>query len=174
MAASEVTTRHPRAWLPITLTCCLMLGGLAGCSDEVGAVESVEIAGRTFHLEVAADPDTRFKGLSGRTHIEDDGGMLFLFDRPQPLNFVMRDCPIDIDIIFLDGSGRVTATHHMLPEPRLPDEPAEEYEKRLKRYSSKFAAQFVIELKGGTLNEITVKEGDRIPLRLEALKKAAR
>jgi len=174
MAPSEVITRQWRTWFAMALACWLMLGGLAGCGDDVGAVESVQIAGKTFHLEVAADPDTRFKGLSGRTHIEDDGGMLFVFDRPQPLNFVMRDCPVEIDIIFLDGSGRVTATHHMLPDPRSPDETDEQYEKRLKRYSSKFAAQFVIELKGGKLNEMTVREGDRIPLRLEALKKAAR
>lgn len=69
----------------------------------------------------------------------------------------MRDCPIDIDIIFLDPSGRITAMHHMPAEPpRDPEtEPetgvpsTDKYEQRLKRYPSRYPAQFVIELAGG-------------------------
>lgn len=145
--------------------------------------EKIVISGRTFHLEVAADDVTRFRGLSGRTEIASDGGMLFIFPRPSRLEFVMRDCPIPIDIIYLDGSGRVVATHAMLPEPprgdgeRLNDPRTgtnEAYERRLKKYPSRFDAQFVIELKGGTLEALKLKSADKIDLDLARLKKMAK
>src|SRR3982750_2266450 len=82
----------------------------------------VSLDGKKFHLELALDQDKRFKGLSGRTEIPAEGGMLFVFPQPLTTAFVMRDCPIPIDIIFLDGSGRITAMHKMLAEPPATDE----------------------------------------------------
>lgn len=152
--------------------------------------ETVTIKDKQFKLELAIDDEHRFKGLSGRTEIKPDEGMLFVFTRPAKQGFVMRDCPIPIDIIYLDGSGRVTAVHKMKPEePRSEAEkkltapyagaPAwtwtnEQYESRLTQYSSKFAAQFVIELKGDTLDTLKLAEGDQIVLDTAALKKRAK
>lgn len=146
-------------------------------------VESVKIDGKVFHLELALDGETRFKGLSDREFIEPDGGMLFVFPRPSDQRFVMRDCPIDIDIIFLDPSGRITAMHHMPAEaPRDPEtEPetgvpsTDKYEQRLTRYPSRYPAQFVIELAGGMLENLDLSEGDLIDLNdPEGLKKRAK
>ncbi len=114
--------------------------------------ETVEIRGRRFRLEIADDNEKRIKGLSGRTEIAEDGGMLFVFPRPQQAAFVMRDCLVDIDIIFLDTFGQVLSTYEMeVEDPRRPDESEAEYEERLKKYHSRGPAQFVIELRGGTL-----------------------
>lgn len=130
----------------------------------------VELDGRTFKLELSLDEQKRFKGLSDRTEIAADGGMLFVFPQPQRLYFVMRDCPIPIDIVFLDGSGRITALHKMAAEaPRgpgegKPGEISQTYEDRLKRYSSKYDAQYVIELKGDTLDGLKLKEGQQVKL----------
>lgn len=153
---------------------------LGGCSNDAGKpsgnadtnIESVKIGGEWFQLELALDGETRFKGLSGRDHIEPDGGMLFVFPRAGDQRFVMRDCFTDIDIIFLDPAGRITAMHHMPVEPpRDPEtEPetgvgsTDKYEQRLKRYPSRFPAQFVIELAGGTLERLNLSEGDLIDL----------
>lgn len=123
-------------------------------------IERVKIAGKEFRLEVAATPTSRYKGLSGRAEIKEDGGMLFVFPRTQigVQSFVMRDCLADIDIIFLDAKERITAIHAMTKEePRREDEPEtpnpaqDRYFQRLKKYSSNFPAQFAIELKGGTV-----------------------
>ncbi len=146
-------------------------------------IESVKINGEWFQLELAIDNATRFKGLSGRTSIEADGGMLFVFPRASPQRFVMRDCFTDIDIIFLDPSGRITAMHHMPVEPPRdpetePMDPARQiapkYEDRLTKYPSKFAAQFVIELAGGTLERLDLSEGDKIDLDIDGLKARAK
>lgn len=155
-----------------------------GCDEEAGAgVESVKIGGQWFHLELATDPESRTQGLSGRTFIEPDGGMLFVFAQPRRLNFVMRDCPVAIDIIFLDASGRVVAMYAMEPEePRGADEGqpgqfnanTQKYEDRLKKYPSRLGSQFVIELAGGTLEGLGLEQGQRIDLDLDRLKQMAK
>ena len=91
------------------------------------------------------------------------------------LAFVMRDCPIPIDIIFLDGSGRILSWHAMQPEEaRKPGEDPNVYESRLKKYSSRFPCQFAVELAGGTLKGLSIKEGEMVRLGVEELKKRAR
>lgn len=145
-------------------------------------LEPVTIAGKEFKLEPAVDDAVRFKGLSDRKEIKADGGMLFVFTRATELHFVMRDCPIPIDIIFLDATGRVTATHKMVPEePRSAEEKIPDadgnnakYEARLKRYGSKYSAQFVIELKGNTLDDLKIEEGEQVKLDVAGLKKRAK
>jgi uncharacterized membrane protein (UPF0127 family) len=89
----------------------------------------------------------------------------------------MRDCPIDIDIIYLDSGGRILAMHEMKAEaPRGPSEGVPgstdnmAYEQRLKRYPSKFPAQFAIELRGGTIKTLDIKEGDQLSLNVKRLK----
>jgi uncharacterized protein len=158
-----------------------------GCEKSGGDVQSVKIGGKWFHLEVAATDAVRMKGLGQRDHIDADGGMLFVFAQAiNPTNggFVMRDCPIDIDIIYLNPEGRVGSMYQMKAEPpRGPDEgkigdfgqtpESAKYEQRLKKYQSRYPMQFVIELKGGTLPGLSIKEGDKIDLPYADLKKRA-
>jgi uncharacterized membrane protein (UPF0127 family) len=143
----------------------------------------VKIAGRTFKLEPALDDATRTKGLGDRTEIAADGGMVFVFTDVQRRSFVMRDCPIPIDILYLDGAGRVLTAHAMVPEPpRGPEEQAppnnptgnELYEKRLKRYDSRFPTGLIVELRGGMIKELGVKPGDKLEFDIEGLKKRAK
>lgn len=173
----------------------LVAGGvvlmLKGCQTQAPGTADVTISGKKFTLEVVNNPENRFKGLSGRTEIKADGGMLFVFPKPEKtLDFIMRDCTIPIDIIYLDGTGRVVASHKMVPEP--PRTEAEkknsppfkgapawsytnaDYEKRLKKYPSRFESQFVIELKGDTLDTVKVKPGDKVTLDVAKLKAAAK
>jgi uncharacterized membrane protein (UPF0127 family) len=170
---------------------CLLLGVvgallavafLRGCDDPpTGNIQRVKINGKSFFLEIADTEPVRMKGMGQRTHIDDDGGMLFVFTTPKVSSFVMRDCPIPIDIIYLDQFGKVLASYEMKPvEPRGADEgqPGEvnqKYEERLSKngYSSRFPTQFVIELKGGTLPSLNLKDGDKIELPLAALKSRA-
>jgi hypothetical protein len=133
------------------------------------------IGGETFALELALDPATRQRGLSGRTGLARNGGMLFAFGSPRPLAMVMRDCPEPIDVAFLDGEGRVVALHGMLPEPpRRDGESALEYERRLPEYPSRAPAQFAIEVAGGRLAQVGVRVGTRLRFDAAALARRAR
>ena len=162
----------------------LALGGLGACSsgENAGAAlapsglptTTVTVKGERFTMELALDDASRIKGLSGRTEIDPKGGMLFVFPTAQRREFVMRDCPIPIDIAFLDPSGRVVAVHAMVPEePKRENESDMEYELRLKRYSSRFPAQFAVETAGGRLTALGVREGDVVRFDVEGLKRRA-
>lgn len=181
----------PRLWRSAIFAALSFIAGastmaLTGCDEKASAdTARVKIAGQTFLLELALDVPKRFRGLSERTYIAPDGGMLFVFTDPVPGSngFVMRDCPIPIDIVYLNGSGRVVSMHAMLPEP--PRDPAKgegtpadannaTYNARLKQYTAKGPYQFVIELAGGKLQALSLKEGDLVEFDRAALLKRAR
>lgn len=154
----------------------LALGALVlhGCDDPPPApgLEKVVMGGAVFWLEPALDEPTRIKGLGGRTSIEAERGMLFVFPVSMPLEFVMRDCVIDIDIAFLDDAGRIVQAHTMkVEEPKREGESANGYEARLKRYASRFPARFAVEVAAGTLDKLGVKAGDIVTLDVEGLKR---
>ena len=132
------------------------------------ATVEAEIAGRSFTLDTAVTEDERFQGLSGVASLPADGGMVFAFPQAAPRAFVMRDCLIPLDIVFLDPGGRVIRTAHMPLEP--PGTP----ERSLPQHKSGYPAQFVIELMGGTLETLDLSPGDRVELPYEQLRAAAR
>lgn len=148
---------------------------LTSCDEKAGAdVAAVKIKDSWFHLEVAASDDVRIKGLGGRDYIAPDGGMIFVFSQPHIMNFIMRDCPIPIDIAYLDGAGRVLTMHEMQPEePRREGESDLEYDRRLKQYSSRFPAHFAVELAGGRMKELSLQVGDKMEFDVAALKRRA-
>ncbi len=155
--------------------CCLipaviMAIGLTACSTDTMTPQfsQIEIHGRTFNLELALDNRTRYQGLSDRSEIPSDGGMLFVFPYPRQTYFVMRRCLVPIDIIFLDSQGYIVQTHQMTVEPY--DTP----ERELTRYPSVYPTQFVIELKGGTLDDLPLSKGEQIELDYQRLKSLAR
>lgn len=150
----------------LTLQSCSDAGGTAAASGLVRVdIPGDDGATHTFFLEPALDNETRFKGLSGRTVIDDDGGMIFVFTSASVRRFVMRDCPIPIDIVYVDSGGRVIAAHAMTPEePQREGESATAYEERLKRYSSRYACEVVIELQGGMIQRLGLEEGEVVKI----------
>lgn len=179
----------PRVLMPLlAVLAATLAGALGGCEapPPPPGFERVVLDGQTYTLEVAADDDTRTKGLGMRESLPENGGMLFVFRRPARRHFIMRDCLIPIDIIFLDANGRVTAMHHMpIEEPRGEGEGTagdwdprkaenRRYESRLARYTSGGAAQFVIEIMGGELETLDLQKGQQIDLDVERLKRLAR
>jgi uncharacterized membrane protein (UPF0127 family) len=58
-------------------------------------------------VEIARDEATRRRGLMFREHMDDDAGMLFLFDQPEQLTFWMHNTYIPLDMIFIEPSLRV-------------------------------------------------------------------
>lgn len=162
--------------IPFRRQCTLLLSivmmsvltlSIAGCSKPtiVNGKAVVTLDGTDYTLDIVADDPTRERGLGGVESLPENGGMLFVFSNSRTRAFVMRDCLIDIDIIFLDPSGRIVAMHHMpIEPPKTEAENATQYELRLKRYSSRFNAQYAIEIAGGRLERMNLQEGQLIDL----------
>ncbi len=102
--------------------------------------------------------------------------MLFVFPEPEWLAFVMRDCLVPIDLLYLDDDGRIVNTHSMLPEPPRTD--AERaagsmgdfgYNTRLTPYPSEQPVRLVVELRGGSVERFGLQPGDLILSDTESL-----
>ena len=85
----------------------------AACHDGRPAVTLQPKTGGpvTVYVEVADTPDTQTRGLMYRTHLDPDGGMIFLFDREQNHSFWMKNTPLPLDMIFISRDGRVVGVH---------------------------------------------------------------
>ncbi|MEL6795456.1 MAG: DUF192 domain-containing protein [Planctomycetota bacterium] len=165
MAARLTLSALAMIVLAIALPACT--GATPAAEADAVRVTVTDDDGTThrFNLEPALDDATRVLGLSHRTEIAPDGGMAFFFTTARQQNFVMRHCPIPIDIVYVDGSGRVVSHHAMVPEePQGENESEAAYNRRLRRYPSRFAVPIVLEFAGGTIERLGIDEGDVIEI----------
>lgn len=61
----------------------------------------------TVKVEVARTDQERQRGLMYRMHMEEDAGMLFLFDKPDQLTFWMHNTYIPLDMMFIEPSMHI-------------------------------------------------------------------
>ena len=152
----------------------LFVVALAGPAHGVGERIPVLIAGQPFRLELAADPATRTRGLMFRRSIDERGGMLFVFPDDRRRSFWMKNCIVDMDVLFLDRRGVVVDVLEMFAEPlRKSAESMADYHRRLRRYPSSLPARFAIELKHGSAARLGVARGDRVRMDVEGLARRA-
>ncbi len=138
-------------------------------------VETITLGGKPFELEVAATPKAVERGLSGRSEIADGTGMIFVFPESRILSFWMIDCLVDIDVAYLDRTGKVISTYTMRTEPpQARGESREAYISRLKRYPSADDAIFAIEVKAGMLEKLGVRPGSTVKVDYAKLRRHLR
>jgi uncharacterized membrane protein (UPF0127 family) len=61
----------------------------------------------TVQIEVARTESERRRGLMFRKHLDENAGMLFLFERSEPLTFWMHNTYVPLDMIFIEPSMHV-------------------------------------------------------------------
>lgn len=136
-----------------SFTIAILLGGLLFCGILNAQIQTVRINSALFNLEVVSTPLARYKGLSKRVFLADDEGMLFIFQEVKKRTFVMRECFIPLDLIFLDEQKKITDLFEMQVEPISTPEA------QLKHYNSSFPVKYAIELKGGSIKKLNIKVG---------------
>jgi hypothetical protein len=154
----------------------LLLFHFQGCTSSPSAdFYSVEIGGEMFSLELNLDKTTRTNGMMHRTSFTPHGGMLFVFPDASIRSFWMKNCFVDIDLIFLDSRGTITTLYQMPLEPPQGQEESDwEYESRLNHYYSNGPIRFAIELESGSIDRLRLRVNQRIPLDLPYLRSLAR
>lgn len=75
----------------------------------------VTVGTATIKVELANTTELQEKGLSGRTGLAKDTGMLFVFAEPGEYGFWMKDMKFAIDIIFIDANRKVVRIHRNVP-----------------------------------------------------------
>ncbi|MSP25886.1 MAG: DUF192 domain-containing protein [Myxococcales bacterium] len=79
------------------------------------ATVSFPDTGDQVAVEVAEKDEHRRRGLMYRTVLGEDAGMLFVFEREQPLSFWMRNTCLPLDMLFLDKDGYVVGIEAEVP-----------------------------------------------------------
>jgi uncharacterized membrane protein (UPF0127 family) len=113
------------------------------------ATTTLAIGTHKLTAEVATTPAQRQTGLMNRFSLKPDHGMLFVFERPEPLSFWMRNTFIALSIAFISADGTILNIEDMQPQT---DDP----------HGSKGAALYALEMKKGWFAERGIVAGNRV------------
>ncbi|HEX9436011.1 MAG TPA: DUF192 domain-containing protein [Candidatus Limnocylindria bacterium] len=117
------------------------------------AIDSAE-ATRFVRVEIAETDATRERGLMGRTTLDEDAGMLFIWSEDSSSAFWMKDTPLRLTVAFISADGRILRTLDMEPctaDPCPVYDPRETY-------------RMALEVRQGALDRTGVRVGDRVRL----------
>lgn len=80
-------------------------------NKTITPTETITIGSKEYDVAIADTPESRKKGLEPYSYLKPDEGMLFVFDQESTDYFTMKNCAIDLDIIFIDDDGEVIEVH---------------------------------------------------------------
>lgn len=129
---------------------------IAAKAKPVAAEPVLEVGTAKLRIEIAADDSARSNGLSKRSALAWDRGMLFVFPSEEERVFWMIDCSFDLDIAYLDRDGVVRDEQTMVAEPGVPPQ-------ALRRYpSASNRVQYALEVNRGWLSAHKLRVGDTL------------
>jgi len=156
-----IPSTRPRPILHAVLAFAVAALSVAPAAETRGAAGlptvALTINGHKIAAEVASTPETRATGLMNRFSLKPDTGMLFVFERPEPLAFWMKNTFIPLSIAFMDAQGRILNVEDMAPQTEA-------------SHWSKGPALYALEMRKGWFAERGIKPGDR----MEGVGKAAK
>ena len=103
-----------------------------------------------FTVELALSPAQMEQGLMFRRTLAPDAGMLFDFKQPTVATMWMRNTLIPLDMLFVDGQGRIVNIH----QRAVPQS--------LDIIAAVAPVRAVIELNGGTAARLGIAPGDQV------------
>ena len=114
---------------------------------------AIHIGEQVVQLELARTAKARKVGLMHRESMPLGEGMLFVFEKPQPQRFWMKNTRIPLDIGYFSADGKLREMHRGRPYD-LSGMPSRAQN-----------LQFVIELNEGEFNRMSIAPGARLDLK---------
>lgn len=112
------------------------------------SIPTVSVGNTTVRVEIANTQMTRAKGLSSRSSLEEENGMLFVFETQNVTpKFWMKDMLIPLDIIWINDDKIVKIDKNIQPN-------------ELQIYTSNQPIDYVLEVNGGFSEKKQIKVGD--------------
>ena len=140
------------------ITCLLpLIFLLAGCPK---INDTVTIKGTRFTVEVVDDDQSRAMGLMYRKSMDDDAGMLFIFEDAQPRAFWMKNTLIPLDILYFDQNRRLVSISANTP-------PCKNTTTRCPSYPSGKPTKYVLEINAGLSEQHGFEPGDELIMELK-------
>ena len=117
--------------------------------------KSIVIDDKEIKVEVARTNIERSKGLSNREKLEENSGMVFVFDKNSKPSFWMKDTKIALDIIWINDDKIVSINKNVEPEPNKSDS-------QLKKYPAPSEIDYVLEVNAGFSDKNGIKAGSTV------------
>ena len=160
--------RNLRALAPFLLTLCFLapptaLLAVPAAAQETARTEPLTIQSKAgahrFAVEVMRSDADRSRGLMFRRSMPADHGMLFDFERVEPVSMWMKNTYLPLDMLFIRADGtvaRIAADTEPLSTAIIPSgEPV----------------LAVLELNAGTAAKLGLRPGDRVEHALFRMKR---
>ncbi len=115
--------------------------------------KTLQLNNKKITVEIADSQTAKQKGLSGRSYLASDHGMLFPFDKSGYYIFWMKDMAFDLDFIFVNN-GFIVQVAENVPHPQNNEEP--------QIVKSDVLSDAVIEVNSGFVKDYNIKIGDEV------------
>jgi len=118
------------------------------CNGEGDKVK-LQISDKIIEVEIADTDQLRALGLMNRKTLEENSGMLFIFEEEKKLSFWMKNTLIPLSITYISRAGEIKEIHNMYPldERSVP---------------SSRSVMYALEMNQGWFEKNSVTIGDRI------------
>ena len=117
----------------------------------------VRIGDALYVVDLAVTPEERAQGLSGRSSMDAERGMLFVYDEDGPRTFWMPDMHFPLDMVWIRADCTVAGVTADVPNPPL-DTPRDQ----LTLYPSAGMVRFILELNAGQAAASGIEAGGAV------------
>jgi len=155
MTAMHRTSRA--LWCVLALTWLGVAQAQIGPLEDLDAFPSADLkisegkkVKHVFKVWLADTPQRQAQGLMFVRSLPDLRGMLFAYPQPKPLSMWMKNTYIPLDMVFIDGQGRI----QQIVEQTTPHS--------LELIRSKDPALAVLEIAGGEAQRLGIHPGQRV------------
>tara|TARA_B100000214_G_scaffold128223_1_gene91176 strand:+ start:50 stop:559 length:510 start_codon:yes stop_codon:yes gene_type:complete len=158
-------TRKPQFYIFIIILCSSFLFPLSTYTADARTLDDLEDLEKgsvsiklnsnesiEFSVLIAESNKDRRQGLMHIEFMEENQGMLFLFNPPRRVSMWMRNTPMSLDILFINRNGEVIN----MEENTTPYS--------TKALSSGGTIRWVLEINGGLAKKMGIKTGDLVLL----------
>ena len=116
----------------------------------------VQLGDAKVIVELAVTPEEKAKGLVHREYLDENKGMLFIFEDEKAPSFWMKNTLIPLDMIFINSDNKIVDI--LVAEPCKKDP--------CKSYTPKADAKYVLEVNAGFSERHNAKIGDEVSIKI--------
>ena len=148
--------------MPIVDQAAVPAESYSGTAQTLPSVET-RLASHTLSIWLARTSEEKAKGLMFAESMQNDQGMLFIYQSPRIMAFWMKNTRIPLDLIFFSDDLEINGwIEGMQPGYGVP-------EQNLPHHVSELPAQYALELNAGSISRLKLKLGDRLEIPLTLL-----
>lgn len=130
----------------------LFMAGMVSCRDEGSEdfrQDVITVNGKSVSVEIADTGARRAQGLMYRELLEENSGMLFIFQEERYPSFWMKNTQIPLSVAYISRSGEIRSIHSLKPYSE-------------KSVRSRHAVLYALEMNQGWFERNSVEVGDMV------------